>query len=89
MTFSAQQPLGHENNSLALTHWGTKGLSTREVATLVGTSINTIRNWVNPTSPFFVPDFPKPSRIGPRILRWSEADVIRYLRSTQANGGEA
>lgn len=69
-------------------NWG-RGLSIREVAAMVGASINTVRNWTNAASPFFIPDFPTPSRIGQRILRWSEKEVVEYLHATQAKGGKA
>lgn len=84
----AQHSHTRENNSSPLAYWG-RGLSISEVAALVGVSINTIRNWTNTDSRFHLSTFPKPSRIGPRMLRWSETEVVEYLHATQAKGGKA
>lgn len=65
--------------------WG-RGLRIAQVAELLGASKNSIRNWSNPNSPYFDDQFPLPSKIGGRVLIWSETEVIAFLHNHRQTG---
>lgn len=52
-----------------------KALTVREVAVKVGVSTNTIKRWVS------IGNFPKGKKYSPRIIRWFESDVEKWIQS--------
>ena len=61
-----------------------KLLSRQKVADLFDTHVNTIRNWCDPKSPYYVKDFPQPTKFGNRCLRWHPEDIERYMSGERA-----
>ncbi len=62
--------------------WG-HGLRINKVAQIMGVCKNTIRNWTNPRSPYFNSEFPQPSRVGMRVLIWSEVEILDFLMDAE------
>ena len=52
-----------------------KALSVKEVASKIGVSANTIARWAKEGN------FPKGKKYSPRIVRWFESDIDKWMRS--------
>ena len=50
----------------------------------VGLSGAHIYNKINPRSPWFDPDFPKPIRLGSRSMGWLSVEIDAWLRKQAA-----
>ena len=46
-------------------------------------SASTLDGMLNPKSPYFVPDFPKPKRLGKRSVVWMVEEIMEYLRNKE------
>ena len=53
----------------------------KNLPNLLDISPSTLDGMLNPKSPYFVPDFPKPKRLGKRSVVWMIAEIINYLRN--------
>lgn len=69
----------HLNQSITI-------LRRSDVESRTGLSRSTLYDWINPSSPRYKPDFPKPiSYAGSSIVGWVEAELEQWL-SSQVNG---
>ena len=55
-----------------------RALTVGDVAELLGVSRTTVREWVSRGK------FPQPRAFGPKLLRWLESDVDRWMRARPA-----
>lgn len=60
-------------------------LTINEVAKLLGVSRETIKNWKNPKSRYYRPDFPKPIKFSARVIRYQFKDIEDYYANLDAN----
>lgn len=56
-----------------------KLLNLKSVCLKIDKSRASIYNWMNPKSPQFLPNFPRPIRIGKRSIGWLEDEIDNYL----------
>ena len=61
-----------------------------EVASQIGLSPSTIRNFLNADSPWHSPDFPQPIRLGNgsgvrSAIGWRRADIVAWVNSRPAH----
>lgn len=69
----------YKENSLRL-------LRLKHVCALMGVSRSTIYNWIREKSRWYIPEFPKPIRIGKTAIGWQEDEIARYLRQAPRAG---
>ncbi|WP_308032481.1 helix-turn-helix transcriptional regulator [Neisseria cinerea] len=60
-------------------------LTANEVAHLLGVSKGTIKNWKNPKSRYYRPDFPKPLKLSARVIRWQLKEIEDYFVNFDTN----
>jgi len=65
-----------ENSSLRS---GLSMLTSKDLAMELGVAESTIWSWVDRTGRYYVPDFPRPLKIGRNCTRWRAQDVASYL----------
>ena len=53
----------------------------KNLPSLLDISPSTLDGMLNPKSPYFVADFPKPKRLGKRSVVWCLEDLMAYLRA--------
>ena len=58
---------------------GKRGITVKGLSVLFGKSRGTLYNWINEKSPYYIPDFPRPIRIGKRSILWLEEEVFEYM----------
>ena len=56
---------------------------------LLDISSSALDGILNPNSPYYVADFPKPIKIGARTVLWVIEDIKDYLRQKGEGGGLA
>lgn len=61
-------------------------LRINEVFKLLGCSKSTLYNYLNPSSEYYKPDFPKPIKLSARSIGWKAADIYAYIDSLQRKG---
>jgi prophage regulatory protein len=54
-------------------------LTALQVCELLGISKSCLYDWQNPESPRHRPDFPKPVRLGPNMVRWRKQDIEAWI----------
>lgn len=54
---------------------GDKALTVQEVAAKIGVTVNTIKRWIK------AGNFPEGRKYSPRIIRWFESDVEKWMQS--------
>lgn len=58
---------------------GARVLRLKELMLRVGLGRSTIYEYLNPLSPRFVPDFPKPIKLGASSVGWLEPEVDGWI----------
>ena len=53
----------------------------KNLPALLDISPSTLDGMLNPKSPYYNPDFPKPKRLGKRSVVWIMEEIIDFLRS--------
>ena len=60
-------------------------LTINDVANLLGVSKGSIKNWKDPKSRYYRPDFPKPLKLSSRVIRWRFKEIEDYCVSFDTN----
>lgn len=47
----------------------------------LGVSRSTIYGWLNPQSSQYLPEFPKPIRLGKSAVGWREDEILEFIES--------
>ena len=69
---------------------GLRALPISEVCDRLSKGKATIYDWLNPGSPRFQADFPRPIRLGKNSVAWLEHDIDNWLESRcTTNAGSA
>lgn len=58
----------------------------RAASQQLGIALSTLYDWTTPSSPRFIPDFPKKIKLGPRAVGFDSAEVSAWI-ATKSEGG--
>lgn len=80
------------NYSIIQEHYGeldcrpSRILRVASVCQLIGISRSCLYNWLDSKSRWFIPNFPKPIKIGNAAIGWREEEIAAYLRNAPRAG---
>ena len=69
-----------KNQTIKLYTGGKMTIRRKNLPELLDISSSALDGILNPTSPYYVADFPKPIKIGARTVLWVIEDIKDYLR---------
>jgi len=59
-----------------------------QVCNLTGLARSTIYTRLDPDSPQYDPEFPKPAKLGPRLTVWNSAEIDVWIDKVLGQGGQ-
>ena len=58
----------------------------RAASQQLGIALSTLYDWTTPSSPRFIPDFPKKIKLGPRAVGFDTAEVTAWIVKKSEGG---